>query len=122
MVEEKYNPWVRKSEKIGSAQAGTHVFSRVGKNGISEKVIVDDVVVNGPLCPPPSAENAVLAGGVNVEVELDTDYTTKVVDGGRLRTCELIIRTLVSPLAKGTYGKGATKPDSSPEANQGPKQ
>jgi len=114
---EKFNPWVRKNEKLGNAQAGTFVFSQTDANGISSKHVVDDVAVNEPLLPPPGSDNAILAGGVNVRVELDTDYTAKVVDGDRLRTCEFTIRTLISPLTNGTYGKGATKPDSSPEAN-----
>lgn len=121
MTEKKYNPWKREKEELGNAQAGTFVFSEVGPNGISEKVIVDDVAVGKPLCPPLGAEHAVLAGGVNVKVEMDTDYEAKIVDGGRLRTCEIRIRTLVSPLTNGAYGKGATKPDSSPEANAIPK-
>ncbi len=108
----KYNPWVRKGERLGSAQAGTFVYSKVGADGVSAKHVVDDAVVNGYLVPPSDAENAVLAGGVNVEVQLDTDYTCKVEDDGRLRTCELVIRTLVSPITPGTYGKGAKKPDS----------
>ena len=111
---EKYNPWVRKGEKLANAQAATFVYSKVDANGISAKHIVDDVVVNGPAVPPPDAENACLAGGINIVVELDTDYTAKVMDDGRLRTCELVVRTLVSPLTPGTYGKGAKKPDSSP--------
>jgi len=114
---EKFNPWVRKNEKLGNAQAGTFVFSQTDANGILSKHVVDDVAVNEPLLPPPGSDNAILAGGVNVRVELDTDYTAKVVDGDRLRTCEFTIRTLISPLTNGTYGKGATKPDSSPEAN-----
>ncbi len=113
---EKYNPWVRKGEKLGSAQAGTFVYSKVGADGVSAKHVVDDAVVNSPLVPPPDAENAVLAGGVNVEVQLDTDYQAKVEDDGRLRTCELIIRTLVSPLTPGTYGKGTRKPNSIPSS------
>lgn len=113
-TEKKYNPWVRKGEVLGSAQAGTFVYSKVGADGISAKHIVDDVAVNTPLVPPPDAENAALTGGVHVEVQLDTDYQAKVMDDGRLRTCELIIRTLVSPLTPGTYGKGAKRPDSGP--------
>jgi hypothetical protein len=116
---EKFNPWKRVAENLGNAQAGTFVFSRVNASGISEKKIVDDVSVNQPLLPPPGAENAILAGGVNIRVELDTDYTAKVVDGDRLRTCEFTIRTLISPLQNGTYGVGGKKPDSSPEANAG---
>jgi hypothetical protein len=111
---EKYNPWVRKKEQLGNCQAGTFVYSKVNAAGISEKRIVDDVAVNESLVPPPDAENAILAGGVNVVVELDTDYTAKVVDGDRLRTCELVIRTLISPLKNGTYGIGAKSPNSSP--------
>jgi hypothetical protein len=111
---DKYNPWVRKEEKLGNAQAGTFVYAKTDANGISSKHIVDDVAVNEALLPPPDAENAVLAGGVNVRVELDTDYTPRVVDGSRLRTCEFVIRTMISPLENGTYGKGAKKPDSSP--------
>ena len=114
---EKFNPWKRMGEKLGNAQAGTFVFSKTNAAGISEKKIVDDVAVNQALLPPPDAENAILAGGVNIRVELDTDYTAKVVDGDRLRTCEFTIRTLISPLTNGTYGKGTNKPDSSPEAN-----
>lgn len=115
---DKYNPWVRKGERIGAAQAGTFIFSKVDANGISAKHIVDDVVVNKTLVPPPGAENAALAGGVNIEVQLDTDYTSRVQDDGRLRTCELVIRTMVSPLTPGTYGKGSNTPDSgiSPKA------
>lgn len=116
---EKFSPWVRKNEKLGNAQAGTFVYSKVTAGGISEKRIVDDVAVNESLCPPKDADNAILAGGVNVRVELDTDYTARVVDGDRLRTCEFVIRTLVSPITPQTYGKGASKPDSSPEANAG---
>ncbi len=116
MAEKNYNPWVRKGEKLGSVQAGTFVFSKVDANGISAKHVVDDAAVNTPLVPPSDAENAVLAGGVNVEVQLDTDYQAKVTEDGRLRTCELIVRTLVSPLKPGAYGKGANKPNSSPEA------
>jgi len=119
-METKYNPWVRRNEKIGNAQAGTFVYSKVGADGISMKKVVDDVSVNRPLVPPTDAENAILAGGVNVEVQLDTDYTSKVIDDGRLRTCELTIRTLVSPLTPGTYGKGAKLPDSS-NPGAGPK-
>jgi len=114
---EKYNPWKRVAEKLGNAQAGTFVYSKTDANGISAKHIVDDVAVNQALLPPPDAENAILAGGVNVRVELDTDYTAKVVDGDRLRTCEFVIRTMISPLQNGTYGKGTNKPDSSPESN-----
>lgn len=117
MAQEKFNPWVRKNEKLGNAQAGTFVYSKVNAAGISEKRIVDDVAVNEALVPPKDADNAILAGGVNVRVELDTDYTAKVVDGDRLRTCEFVIRTLISPINPQTYGKGATKPNSSPEAN-----
>jgi hypothetical protein len=113
---DKYNPWVRKGEKLGSAQVGTFVYSKVDANGISGKHIVDDISVNMPLVPPLDAENAILAGGVHIEVQLDTDYSCKVQDDGRLRTCELVIRTLVSPLTPGTYGKGAKRPDSGPEA------
>ena len=111
---DKFNPWVRKNEKLGNAQAGTFVFSQTDANGISTKHVVDDVSVNEALLPPPNAENAILAGGVNVRVELDTDYTAKVVDGNRLRTCEFVIRTMISPLQNGTYGKGAVKPNSNP--------
>ena len=114
MAQDKYNPWARKGEKLGNAQAGTFVFSKVDANGISAKHVVDDVTVNEALCPPSDAENAILAGGVNVVVELDTDYTAKVVDGNRLRTCEFVIRTMISPLENGTYGKGAKRPDSNP--------
>jgi hypothetical protein len=114
---EKFNPWKRVAEKLGNAQAGTFVYSKVDANGISAKHIVDDVSVNEALLPPKDAENAILAGGVNVRVELDTDYTAKVVDGDRLRTCEFVIRTLISPITPQTYGKGAVKPDSSPESN-----
>ena len=111
-MEVKFNPWVRKGEKLGNAQAGTFVFSKTDANGLSTKHIVDDVAVNEALVPPPGADNAILAGGVNVRVELDTDYTAKVVDGNRLRTCEFIIRTMVSPLQNGTYGQGTNRPDS----------
>jgi hypothetical protein len=114
---DKFNPWKRTAEKLGNAQAGTFVYSKVNAAGISEKKVVDDVAVNQALLPPPDAENAILAGGVNIRVELDTDYTAKVVDGDRLRTCEFTIRTLISPLKNGTYGKDTAKPDSSPEAN-----
>jgi hypothetical protein len=112
MEQEKYNPWKRVGEKLGGAQAGTFVFSKTDANGISTKHIVDDVAVNEALLPPPGSDNAILAGGVNVRVELDTDYTAKVVDGNRLRTCEFIIRTMVSPLQNGTYGHGTNRPDS----------
>jgi hypothetical protein len=111
---EKFNPWVRKGEKLGSAQAGTFVGSKVGKDGITSKVIVDDASVNEPLVPPPDMDNAVLAGGVNIEVEMDTNYTPTIQGDNRLRTCELTIRTLVSPLINGTYGKGAKRSDSGP--------
>ncbi len=111
---DKFNPWVRKGERLGSAQAGTFVYSKVGADGISAKHVVDDATVNRPLVPPSDAENAILAGGINVEVQLDTDYRARVEDDGRLRTCELIIRTLVSPLTPGAYGVGAKRPDSSP--------
>ena len=115
-IMDRFNPWVRKNEKLGNAQAGTFVYSKVNENGISEKHVVDDVAVNQALVPPPGAENAILAGGINVVVELDTDYTAKVEDDGRLRTCELIVRTMVSPLTPGTYGKGAKSPDSNPSS------
>ena len=111
---DKFKPWVRKAEKLGNAQAGTYVFSKTDANGISTKRIVDDVAVNQALCPPPDAENAVLAGGVNIRVELDTDYTPVVIDDGRLRTCEFVIRTMISPLENGTYGNGAKRPDTNP--------
>ena len=120
-MEVKFNPWIRKGERLGNAQAGTFVFSKTDANGLSTKHIVDDVAVNEALVPPPGADNAILAGGVNVRVELDTDYTAKVVDGDRLRTCEFTIRTLISPLQNGTYGKDATKPNSNPDAGTPPK-
>lgn len=113
----KYNPWVRKGEKLGSVQAGGFVFSKVEADGTSGKHIVNDVAVNTSLVPPPEAENAALIGGVNIEEQLDTDYTCKVTEDGRLRTAELILRFVVSPLTPGTYGKGAVKPNSSPGAN-----
>ena len=119
---EKYNPWVRKGEKLGNAQAGTFVFSQTGADGVSAKHIVDDVSVNSPLVPPTDAEHAALAGGINVEVQLDTDYTCRVQEDGRLRTCELVLKTLVSPLNPGTYGKGTSKPNSSPTIPTVPKQ
>ena len=118
---EKFNPWKRTAEKLGNAQAGTFVFSKTDANGISTKHIVDDVAVNEPLLPPPGADNAILAGGVNIRVELDTDYTAKVVDGDRLRTCEFVILTMISPLQNGTYGQGASKPNSNPDAGTPPK-
>lgn len=114
---DKFNPWVRTKERLGNCQAGTFVYSKVGPDGISAKHIVDDVTVNEPLAPPPDAENAVLAGGVNIEVQLDTNYKAAVVDGNRLRTCEIVIRTLVSPLTNGTYGVGAVRPSTSPSAS-----
>jgi hypothetical protein len=118
---DKYNPWVRTKEKLGSAQAGTFVFSQVGPDGISAKHIVDDVAVNEPLLPPPGAENAILAGGINIEVQLDTNYQAAVVDGNRLRTVEIVLKTLVSPLTPGSYGKGAVKPSTSPVTGTSPK-
>ena len=60
---DRFNPWVRKNEKLGNAQAGTFVFSKVNAAGISEKKIVDDVAVKQALLPPPDADNAILAGG-----------------------------------------------------------
>jgi hypothetical protein len=119
---DRFNPWIRKGEKLGSAQAGTFIGSRIGANGISEKVISDDATSNAPLVPPPDMDNVVLAGGVNVEVQMDTDYSPKVMNDGRMRTCELVIRTLVSSLQNGSYGIGAKRPNSSPSNNKGESQ
>jgi hypothetical protein len=117
---EKYNPWVIKGVKLGTAQAGTFVGSKTGTDGITSKVIVDDASVNEALCPPADMDNAVLAGGVNIVVEADTNYAPTVHGDNRLRTCEITIRTLISPLTPGTYGKGAKLPDTGTPGTSAP--
>ena len=119
MDAKKYNPWEKLDADLGSAQAGTFVGSRTDEGGITAKVIADDVCVNEPLAPPPDMDNAVLVGGVNLSVKSGISYKPVIKDGNRMRTCEITIRTLVSPLTPGTYGKGATKPNTSPESNAG---
>ena len=111
---EKYNPWEKLNTKLGSAQAGTFVGSKTDANGITSKVITDDAAVNEALVPPPDMDNAVLVGGVNIEVSSSISYKPKVVSDNRLRTCEISITTSISPLKPGTYGKGAKSSDSSP--------
>ena len=120
---EKYNPWKESNIELGNAQAGTFVFSEVDADGISSKVIVDDVSVNSPLAPPKGTTDAVLAGGVNIKVTLDKDYTPTIIEkDGRLRTCRLVIKTHVSPLNPGTYGINGAKPTTSPTDNSRDKQ
>ena len=72
-------------------------------------------MVNEPLAPPPDMDNAVLVGGVNISVKSGISYKPVIKDGNRMRTCEITIKTLISPLTPGTYGKGAVKPNTNPD-------
>jgi len=116
-MDKKYNPWVLEKIDAGNGQLGTFVGSETDAAGITAKVLKDNAVANIPLCPPKGMDNAVLIGGYNVQCVAGLDYTPTVEDGNTLRTFKFTFKTLVSPLKGGTYGVGATKPDSSPEAN-----
>lgn len=118
-MEKKYNPWVIKDIDAGKGQLGTFVGSETDAAGITAKVLKDNAVANIPLCPPKGMDNAVLIGGYNVQCVAGIDYTPKVEDENTLCTFRFSFKTLVSPLKPGTYGVGANKPDSSPEANAG---
>lgn len=117
MTDKKYEPWEKLNSPLGSAQAGTFVGSKTDANGITSKVIADDAAVNEALVPPSDMDNAVLVGGVNIEVTSGISYKPRVMGENRLRTCEITITTSISPLKPGTYGKDAKNPNSNPPKN-----
>ena len=119
MLTKRYNPTVVKEQDAGDGQLGTFIGSETDASGITAKVLKDNAVANIPLCPPKGMDNAVLIGGYNVQCKVAYDYTPRVEDENTLCTFKLTFKTLVSPLASGTYGVGANKPDSSPASNAG---
>lgn len=91
-------PKVERDIILGVAEIGTFAGTRTRGDGVTEKVIVDDIVTNGKLTAPPDIENAVSLGAVRVTTHESMDYTPHKVGENRLRTFEKVIWTVQEPL------------------------
>jgi len=99
--ERKVKPKVEKGKVLGKAVAGTFAGTRTLEDGTTEKVIVDDIGLDGELPLPPDIDNPICLGAVKVTTTEDVDYTPRYVGPRRLRTFEKVIRTTEEPLEVG---------------------
>lgn len=93
-------PKIEKGKVLGRAEIGTFAGTRTGEDGVTEKVIVDDIVTSGPLTVPEDIDSPVLIGGVRITTTEDVDYTPKQISPNRVRTFEKVIRSVQEPLKK----------------------
>ncbi len=86
-------PKVEQDVILGVAEIGTFAGTRIRGDGVTEKVIVDDIVTSGKLTSPPDIENVVSLGAVRVTTHESVNYTPHKIGENRLRTFENVIWT-----------------------------